>query len=487
MEATLGPRPASAGLEPGPASAIGRFEIVRKLGEGGMGAVYLATDPSLGRRVAIKVLHRDGGGDTEAARRRLLREAQGTAQLSHEHVVVVHEVGTHDEQVYLAMEYVAGTTLKGWQAGRGWREILAMYRRAGQGLQAAHDAGLVHRDFKPDNVLVGDDGRVRVTDFGLVAAIDEAALNLSHETAVLRSDLDLAVSMTRTGTVMGTPRYMAPEQHLGEPVDARADQFAFCVALYEAWYRQPPFAGQRYDVMVSHVLASELVRPPSTSDVPTALRDAVLRGLSRQREDRYPSMRDLLAALAIPEASAARPPASPRPRWPWLAGGLAVVAIGAVLVGHGRHRPSQAEGATTADQADVDKAFASPSERSNGSAKARRAFARAQEALRTERYDEAIDGFKEAHDAMPSVDMPYNIGAAYHLKARAGSDVAAYRLAQRYYEAYLSAAPDGADLTAIEHRLAGIDAEIGGPGARITCNADDPGPLPAGQDPPVAI
>ncbi len=313
-------------------ASIGRFEIHRKLGEGGMGAVYLATDPTLGRRVAIKVMH--GDGDTAVSRRRLLREAQASAQLSHEHVIVVYEVGTHDEHVYLAMEYVAGTTLRGWQADRDWRDILAMYRRAGLGLLAAHEAGLVHRDFKPDNVLVGVDGRVRVTDFGLVASLDDTGP--APGPVARRGGLDL-VSMTGTGTIMGTPRYMAPEQHRGEVVDARADQFAFCVALYEAWYRQPPFAGQTHDELMRQVLEGEIAPAPATFAVPVALRDAMLRGLRRPRDDRFPSMRELLAALD--EATA---PASPRRRWPWIASASAVAAavVGGIVLGGSAAAPS---------------------------------------------------------------------------------------------------------------------------------------------------
>src|SRR5262249_38591154 len=152
---------------------------------------------------------------------RLLREARAMAKVVHDNVIVVHEVGTHDERVYLAMEYVAGTTLARWQTGKPWREVAAIYERAGRGLAAAHDAGLVHRDFKPENVLIGDDGRVRVTDFGLVAAPNEAPAK-GAVTAV-----ELGATLTHTGAVLGTPRYMAPEQHLGEAVDARADQFSF--------------------------------------------------------------------------------------------------------------------------------------------------------------------------------------------------------------------------------------------------------------------
>ncbi len=324
------------------AETISRFEIKGKLGEGGMGVVLLALDPLLGRRVALKVLHRDGGDDAAAGRRRLLREAQGMAQLSHDNVIVVHEVGTHDDQVYLAMEYVSGRTLTAWQADRTWREVLDVYLRAGRGLLAAHDAGLIHRDFKPDNVLVGDDGRVRVTDFGLVAAVATAAsaVALSKTEVALRKESELAMPLTQTGAVMGTPRYMAPEQHLGEPIDPRADQFAFCVALYEALYGQLPFVGTTYPVMVAHVLAGDVVPVPTTSPVPAIVRDAVLRGLRRDRNERFPSMRELLAVLSsIVEP---RPePAHTRLRWlvPAAAVGAIALATVAYLVLAGSRDP----------------------------------------------------------------------------------------------------------------------------------------------------
>ena len=258
---------------------IGRFAVASRLGEGGMGVVLLATDPLLGRQVAIKVLR---GEADEAGQRRLLREAQAMARVVHENVIVVHEVGTHEAQVYVAMELVTGGTLRRWQAGKSWREIVACYVRAGRGLAAAHAAGLVHRDFKPDNVLVGDDGRVRVTDFGLVSAEGEAK----------RAPVD-DVALTQTGAVMGTPRYMAPEQHLGESVDARADQFAFCVALYEALYGGVPFAGATLAALGERVLAGDVRPVPVASPVPIAVRDAVLRGLSRDRAARFAAMPEL--------------------------------------------------------------------------------------------------------------------------------------------------------------------------------------------------
>ena len=288
---------------------IGRFHVESKLGEGGMGVVLLANDPLLGRHVALKVLRRgDDGEGTEGARRRLLREAQGVAKLVHENVIVVHDVGTHDGQVYLAMEYVAGGTLRSWQAKRTWREVLATYVRAGRGLAAAHAAGLVHRDFKPDNVLVGDDGRVRVTDFGLVAAIGEAP------GVAAPSGGELGVAMTRTGTIMGTPRYMAPEQHAATGVDARADQFAFCAALYEALYDAPPFPDVDYFALRARVLAGDVAPVPADSNVPVAVRDAVLRGLRVDRDERFGSMAELLAVLAKAEATAGRRAAKRRAR-----------------------------------------------------------------------------------------------------------------------------------------------------------------------------
>ena len=271
---------------------ISRFEVRAKLGEGGNGVVFLARDPSLDREVAIKILRR---ADHPGAEQRLLREAQSAAKLAHENVIVVHEVGTHEEQVYVAMEYVPGGTLTQWQRGKPWRDVLEVYLRAGRGLAAAHTAGMVHRDFKPDNVLVADDGRVRVTDFGLVS------VSSGRPPDDVR---DLA--LTKTGTVMGTPRYMAPEQHLGEDVDARADQFAFCAALYEALYGRPPFSGDTYGDLADRVLAGKVEPPPAGSPVPATIRAAILRGLSRARDERFAALAELLAAIATPAPSRRR-------------------------------------------------------------------------------------------------------------------------------------------------------------------------------------
>jgi predicted Ser/Thr protein kinase len=297
-------------------ATVSRFSVKSKLGEGGNGVVLLAADPALGRDIAIKMLRR--GGDAEA-QHRLLREAQSAAKLSHDNIIVIHEVGTVDEHVYVAMEYVAGGTLTRWQVGKSWRTCLDAYVRAGRGLAAAHAAGLVHRDFKPDNVLVGNDGRLRVTDFGLVCSVGEASDGSAP------TDMLITV-LTKTGVVMGTPRYMAPEQHAGEPVDARTDQFAFCVALYEALYGRPPFAGDTYRELADNVLAGNVL-VPARSDVPPSVRDAILRGLSRDRDARFPSMTDLLAVLRAATTT------TTRRRRPWLAGVvLLAAAITAVLV-----------------------------------------------------------------------------------------------------------------------------------------------------------
>jgi len=198
-----------------------RYEVRTELGRGGMGTVYLAHDRTLGRDVALK-LHRAGHSVAGSGADRLQREAVAMAKLAHPNVVNVFEVAIVDDRMYVAMEYVRGTTLRGWlgTSKRSWREVVAMLAATGRGLAAAHAAGLVHRDFKPENVLVGDDGRPRVGDFGLARA-DHAAVVVDPET------LDTADTMT--AGLAGTPAYMAPEQLMGDPVDARSDQFAFCV------------------------------------------------------------------------------------------------------------------------------------------------------------------------------------------------------------------------------------------------------------------
>jgi WD40 repeat protein/tRNA A-37 threonylcarbamoyl transferase component Bud32 len=275
---------------------IGRFTIVRELGSGGMGVVYVAYDEQLDRRVAVKLLRR---ADTDTqGKARLEREAQAMARLSHPNVVTVHEVGTHQEQVFVAMEFVDGGDLRGWLKAkpRSWQEIVAAFRQAGEGLAAAHAAGIVHRDFKPDNVLVGNDGRIRVADFGLAHGQDETSDSGREQSITSSARLDQ--SITRTGALMGTPAYMAPEQYAGARTDARTDQFAFCVALWEGLYGRRPFSGATLAALSTAIADGVIDEPPASElEVPAWLRAAIVRGLSPKPDERWPSMRALLDVL----------------------------------------------------------------------------------------------------------------------------------------------------------------------------------------------
>jgi WD40 repeat protein/predicted Ser/Thr protein kinase len=277
---------------------IGRFTIVRELGAGGMGVVYVAYDEQLDRRVAVKLLR--GASPSSDASLRLGREAQAMARLQHPHVVTVHEVGTFEGQVFVAMEFVDGQDLRGWlrSESRTWREIIDVFRQAGEGLAAAHDGGIVHRDFKPDNVLVGKDGRVRVADFGLAHAFD-APMEATRDPELTSSQSGrrLHVSLTRTGAIMGTPAYMPPEQFAGQRTDARSDQFSFCVALWEGLYGRRPFAGQNLAALSLAISEGRIDPPRADSDVPTWITAILTRGLSPKPDDRWPSMRELLDAI----------------------------------------------------------------------------------------------------------------------------------------------------------------------------------------------
>ncbi|MCH9688704.1 MAG: serine/threonine-protein kinase, partial [Deltaproteobacteria bacterium] len=284
---------------------IGRFRVVERLGRGGMGVVYRAYDPELDRPVAIKVLRPDvhGAGERDA-QARLLREAQAMARLSDPNVIMVHEVGTVDDRVFVAMEYVEGPTLRQWMhQPRPWTTVLPVFLGAGQGLAAAHRAGLVHRDFKPDNVLIDPEDRVRVLDFGLARALEDHGTDGSTPVTPIaeRPDVDsLHTPLTQTGAVMGTPAYMAPEQMLGHCADARSDQFSFCVALYEALYRQRPFAGDTLATLSMNVVRGRLREPPAEARVPGRLFTALRRGLTVDPDARFERMEDLLGALEQP-------------------------------------------------------------------------------------------------------------------------------------------------------------------------------------------
>ncbi|HMF39481.1 MAG TPA: serine/threonine-protein kinase [Polyangia bacterium] len=349
-EASANPEHGTATLARG--ASIGRYVVLGLVGRGGMGEVYAAYDPELDRKVAVKLLRvKPGAGvSLTEGRQRTLREAQAIARLSHPNVVVVFDVGTFEEKVFIAMEFVEGHTAGFWtqQQARTWQETLKVYMAAGRGLAAAHDKGLVHRDFKPDNVMVSRDGQVRVMDFGLARQADRpvaanggggekavavgdgvtttqrlpaplaepakggTVVPLDSRTLVLTpvandagvtNDQEPSYSqifdarLTRTGAMMGTPAYMAPEQFRGNPTDARTDQFAFCIALYESLYGERPFAGNTLMALTTNVVNGRIREPPANTKVPLWIRKILLRGLRTKADERYPSMAELLEAL----------------------------------------------------------------------------------------------------------------------------------------------------------------------------------------------
>ncbi|MCB9756212.1 MAG: serine/threonine protein kinase [Myxococcales bacterium] len=291
----------------GRADVVGRFVVLGELGAGGMGVVYAAYDPELDRKVALKLLRpelaRDEGFSSGAeARARLVREAQALAKLSHPNVVAIYDVGERAGGVWLAMEFVDGVTLGTWlkKKARTWREALEVMGAAGRGLVAAHEAKVLHRDFKPENVMIGRDGRARVMDLGLARVVEEAGRG-AREAAPrgLEEPPPRDLRVTRVGAVLGTPAYMSPEQLRGDEVDARSDVFSFCVTLWEALYGERPFAGDTLNELAANVLLGE-VRSPRSAEarrVPRWLRGVCLRGLSVEPDHRFASMRALLAAL----------------------------------------------------------------------------------------------------------------------------------------------------------------------------------------------
>ncbi len=329
-------RPAAKAADPASSlargTALGRYVLLERLGAGGMGEVFAAYDPQLDRKVALKLLR--GASPSADARARLTREAQAMARLQHPNVVAVHDVGTFGDRVFIAMEFIDGETLTDWLRGdRSWKDVVRLFLQAGSGLGAAHRAGLIHRDFKPDNVLIGTDGRPRVLDFGLArqavtpaasavgptaappltAAVgalpaaerphsleiagDSWAAPVAKATDTPGSSPVLAAQLTLEGAVMGTPGYMAPEQLAGLPTDARSDQFSFCVALYEALYGRRPFNGPTLQHVADAINNGPLPPPPPNSPVPPYVFGVVKRGLAPNPADRFADMQALLATL----------------------------------------------------------------------------------------------------------------------------------------------------------------------------------------------
>ncbi|MFT7581088.1 MAG: serine/threonine protein kinase/WD40 repeat protein [Myxococcota bacterium] len=312
------------GAHTAPEQMIGRFTIEERVGAGAVGVVYRARDPGLDRPVAIKVL-RAGLADT--AGKRMLREARALARLNHPNVVTVFEVGEVKGQPYIAMEYVEGQTLAEWQQGRSPEAIIDAYLSAARGLAMVHRTGLVHRDFKPANILVGNDGRVRVADFGLVR--DEGSAVNAPRTAGA-AKVAQAKDLTATGGVLGTPAYMAPEQLAVGKADHRSDQFSFCVALYEALAGRRPFASDRPGALLHSIRRG----PPPNSNIPSKLTGTLARGLAAAPADRWPDMDALVAALS-----------SRRPGRRWLLAVLTLALVAGIWAlassGGGQH-PNQA-------------------------------------------------------------------------------------------------------------------------------------------------
>lgn len=351
--------------EPGPST--GRYEIVRKLGAGGMGIVYEAYDPLLDCAVALKQL-RPELAERDELMGRLRREARAMAKLRTDpHVVTVYDFFTHGDDVFVVMELVEGTSLRAWQSQpRTWHEIVDKYAEAGAGLAAAHRAGLVHRDFKPENVLLDSRGVAKVTDFGL--AHDRGVRHLEGDSEGAETTL------TRPSGVVGTPSYMSPEQCRGEPLDGRSDQFSFCVALWEALLREHPFwpmerlttqpraatepstsidsRRARPEALASAIVLGDIRPAPVRVGAPAHLLRALRRGLSKQPSGRFPTMDALLTALR---------PAPRRRRW--IAGALAVGIAAAALVTNreGPSLPRTHAELLAQSRGDIERALALPS------------------------------------------------------------------------------------------------------------------------------
>jgi tetratricopeptide (TPR) repeat protein len=331
-----------------PARWIGRYRVLHELGRGGMGITYAAHDSALDRDIALKVVRPDVAVE-EGAQRRLQWEAQALARLAHPNIVAVHDVGVHEGRTYLAMELVKGRILdaRSMATSHAWQEVVQLFVQVGTGLQAAHEAGLVHRDVKPSNIVIGDDGRVRLLDFGLARAGD-------GRTQPLVDSLDAGGSDSEEASLLvGTPGYVAPEQIDGLPADARSDQFSFCVTLFEALYGERPFAGKSVRIMRSMIFHGILRELPDevAGRVPPWLHAAVVRGLAFDPAARWPSMRELLAVLQ-------RGAPVSRPWWRSnvaLGGSMGALAIAALALGLGREQP--AVGICTGGRAQIEEAW----------------------------------------------------------------------------------------------------------------------------------
>ncbi|MCX4244190.1 serine/threonine-protein kinase [Paraliomyxa miuraensis] len=343
-----GSRTHDSGIRPG--GQVGRFHVLERIGAGGMGQVHAAYDPNLDRKIALKVLHEERDAKDDP---RLVREAQALARLSHPNVVAVHDVGTHDGRLFVAMEFVEGVTLREWlqrhpPPGSAERlgEVLELLVQAGEGLAAAHRAGLVHRDFKPSNVLIGADGRVRVVDFGVVRVDEPRGGKGRRHLEVVRDEepspppegnlLDLVsdAPLTRPGALVGTPAYMAPEQLLSLAANAACDQFGFCVTAWEMIFGGRPFTGKTIPALLESIRKGQVTRSFEV-ECPDEIEKALRKGLAFAPKGRHRSMDALLGVLQRAQArmrGEAVPPLASK-RWLWLgAMGLTGTVGAATLV-----------------------------------------------------------------------------------------------------------------------------------------------------------
>ncbi len=446
--------------------SVGRFVVLSRLGEGGMGVVYAAQDPQLGRKVAIKLLPEAAGG---AGAERLLREAQALARLSHPNVVGVHEAGLSEGHVFVVMELVDGVTLGNWllQQRRSQREVLERFLAAGEGLAAAHAIGITHRDFKPDNVLVGHDGRVRVADFGLARLSDSA-----WGSATQPADPGSPLLVTQTGAVVGTPAYMAPEQFLGQPADARADQFSFCVALWEALYGARPFSGLSTAALQRSVTQGEITQPPREARVSRKLRGLLTRGLAVDPVARHLSLRALLSELraALPT----------RPRWPVPAALGAVVALllvvfarwgSSVFVGTEAGVGGDAHLLSAAERTPVSQASEASGRGGEPAAAAGQRFLSGQALFDLRRFDDAIREWEAGYLLQQDPKFLFEIALAHREAHR-------QERAALYLRRFLGVAPRSSPNRAEAERLLKLTERAAGAGGKAR-----PGPAPVAPKP----
>ncbi|MEM9457633.1 MAG: protein kinase [Myxococcota bacterium] len=269
---------------------IGRYLVEKLIGRGGMGEVYSAYDPKLDRRVAIKRVSDTNGSISDVRLRdALMMDARSTARISHANVVKTHDCGLDGDELYVVMELVEGSTLGQWLEAqpRSWREIVEVFVQAGEGLACAHQHGIIHRDFKPANVLISDQGQARVADFGLARITDDLRRSPPDDSAPSLASAELA----------GTPQYMAPEQYEGAELSPQTDQFAYCNALYRALFHHAPFDGRTIHELSENVKKGLVRSPRNRLGAPRALVRAVLRGLALDPRDRHRSMDDLVQQM----------------------------------------------------------------------------------------------------------------------------------------------------------------------------------------------